>query len=413
MVKDSLDRFKRQWRERATQRRSKLDWATTEVVPIGGETKRKEIDEEELLPGSTVKLALGERFKSVHVYITNGVDSRRRPSLRSEWQQRLCRVLVDVCQLGGSTKVDPSAIKKTPNHLSFLQLEIHGNRSFVGNVLQWREIGFIIQIKGRKNELVKKHFAINLHSKRFRRSPGGTLNQGKVPSEYNFPDYDQHKCCGGCYSGCGPVAWAQVFGYYDRLASSYSNSIFSPTIYGNSNTDAPLTLTNAVKSFVEDIRLQVQTICENGQGSTLTSKMHLIAPWFRSRQGSKSRVDGYLQSRIGRSIGGASVRRGSRPWIESKGVEWLNCGYPVVFSFTTERKSGHAAVATQYKKTSRRYRHCESRKTGWWWRRRTKTVCSWRRAYDYEFFLHYGWGGSNNKWQKVSPFAAHVAYIVN
>lgn len=294
--------------------------------------------------------------------------------------------------------VNPSAIQKTPNNLFYLKLEVHSNEKFVRTVLQELEIGFVVEIKGHKNEVVKKHFAINLHSKRFKRSSGGTPCRGSVCSEGNFSDYNQHICCGGCYSGCGPVAWTQVFGYYDRRAAR-PNSIFSSTIYGYSRTKAPLSLTNDVKSFVESIRSWVRTYCDDDQGTTETSKMHLIAPWFRARQGSKARVVSYLQSRKRRSTGGAIAGRGSRSWIESKGVRWLDSGYPVIFGFLTERKAGHFAVATKYQKTSRSYRHCEKKTTRLLllslllFGKKTKPVCFWKTAYDYKFFLHYGWGG--------------------
>ena len=170
MVKDSFDSFKRLWLERAAERQSKLDWATTDIISKFGNVLKTETDEEELSPGSVVKVALGERVRSVNVYIEKNGNSPMRLSTRSEWQLKLCKVLVDVCLLDGSTKVNPSVIKETPNHLSFLQLEVHGDRNFVGNTLQWREIGFAIEIKGSNNEVVKKYYAINLHLKRLRRS---------------------------------------------------------------------------------------------------------------------------------------------------------------------------------------------------------------------------------------------------
>ena len=37
-------------------------------------------------------------------------------------------------------------------------------------------------------------------------------------------------------------------------------------------------------AFVEDIRSEVFTSCDNGQGSTYSKNMHLIAPRFRARQ---------------------------------------------------------------------------------------------------------------------------------
>ena len=407
MVNQDLNEFKNRWQERAKQ--TKLYWASTEQLSRVGE-KKKETDEEGISPGSIVRVALGEHFKSIEVYVTSYGNALAR-AWRSDWQQKLCKVLVDVCP-EGKPKINPSSIKKTPNNLFYLELKVHGNEKFVRTVLQEREMGFVVKIEGLKNEVVKKHFAINLHSKRFKRASGsGTPCKGSVCSEADFPDYNQHICCGGCYSGCSPVAWAQVFGYYDRRAAS-PNSIFSSRIYGDSHTKAPLTLTDNVKLFVESIRSSVRTFCtDDGSGATETSKMHLIAPWFRQRQGSKARVVGYLESRKRRSAGGSIAGRGSRSWIESKGVWWLDIGYPVVFGFLTESKAGHSAVATKYQKTSRTYRHCEQKTTGWWFGKKTETVCSWKTATDYKFFLHYGWGGYNNKWQSLSPFSAHVAYI--
>ena len=411
MVRDSIDNFKRKWRERAAHRRSQTDWVTTEVLTKGEKSVKKEIDEKVLMPGSIVKVALGERVRSVSVYINNGGNTRIRPKSRSEWRQKLCKVLVDVCLLNGSSKVNPSAIKETTNHLSYLQLEVHGNRTFVGNTLQWREIGFVIEIKGRENELVKKYFAINLHSQRFRRSSCSKFCTGSVSGESsNFPDYNQHRCCGDCWSGCSPVAWAQVFGYYDRLAHRFYSS-YSSSLFKDRYIMAPLKMTYAVRRFVEDIRLQVETYCTStGEGSTYTKKMHLIAPWFRARQGYRARVVSYLERRKKRSVDGARVEKGSRSWIQSKGVEWLKKDYPVVFGFPVEG-GGHSAVATKYREKVRNYRHCTSRQTGWWWGKKTKSVCSWRRAYDYEFYLHYGWGGRNNGWRTINPWDAHVAYL--
>ncbi len=410
MVKQSFDSFKSRWQERAAHRRTKLDWATTDVFPKGRGKKKQEIDEEALSPGSIVKLALGESFRSADVYTTNIGNLRMRPSSKPAWRQKLCKVLVNVCQPDGGSKVNPSAIKETSNHLLYLKLEVNSNRTFVGNVLQWREIGFVVEINEGNNEVVKKHFAINLYSKRIRRSSGGgSTSEGSILTEKEFPDYNQHKCCGDCMSGCSPVAWAQVFGYYDRLASRNSPSIFSPTIYEDSSTVAPMEMTGGVELFVEDIREQVQTFCENGDGHTYHSKMNLIAPWFQERQGSKARVKSYLpnRKRRGSGAGGASVERGSPSWIEAKIALWLEKGNPVVVDFKLESNAGHSAVATEYKKKAKSYRHCENKQLG----RKTKTFCFWKTAYDYEFFLHYGWGGVSNKLQEVTPTAAHVAYI--
>ena len=393
MVKTSLNEFQEMWRKRAKERRTVLDWATTDT----GKTRKKKVtDEEALSPGSVVKVALGEKFKSLNIYVTSFGKSDFHPNLKSTktaWQHKLCKVLVDVC-LNGTSKVNPFAVKKTSNNLVYLKLKIHGNPAFVKRMLEGHEVGFEIRIQMYNHQLAIKHYAINLQSKRFGRSPPGSGNKQVAGADYDMPDYNQHTCCGGCASGCSPVAWAQVFGYYDRRASS-SSSIFSPKIYGTRYEIAPKTLTNKVKHFVEDIRRQVKTFCENGQGATYSKNMRLIQPWFKARQGKKARVRSYLRPRKAK-------------WLRSKGKWWLDIGYPVVFGFRSSKKSGHSVVATKYRTKSRNYRHCET------WSRCSvkKTRCTWNTVQDYEFFLHYGWGGYNNQWQMLDPTDAHVAYII-
>lgn len=104
MVRKSFKNFQKKWVERAKDKRTMLDWTTTGLVHKGQKLK-KESDEEALSPGSVVKVALGEKFKSVKVYITNYEKSRHsnrviRPKLKSKWQRKLCKVLVGVCTEG-------------------------------------------------------------------------------------------------------------------------------------------------------------------------------------------------------------------------------------------------------------------------------------------------------------------------
>lgn len=172
--------FERLWKERAEEGRSKLNWTTTDVDSKGGGA-----DEESLSPGSVVRVALEERFKFVDVYTTINGDSIMGPSSKSQLQHKLHKLLINVCLKDDGTKVNPVAIKEAAYHLPYLILELHNNLTFVGNVLQWEEIGFVVQIRGQKNKVVKKHFAINLHSKRFQRSPPGG---GSARHKDDFPD---------------------------------------------------------------------------------------------------------------------------------------------------------------------------------------------------------------------------------
>lgn len=172
--------FERLWKERAEEGRSRLNWTTTDVDSKGGGA-----DEESLSPGSVVRVAFEERFKFVDVYTTINGDSIMGASSKSQLQHKLYKLLINVCLKDDGTKVNPVAIKEAAYHLLYLILELHNNLTFVGNVLQWEKIGFVVQIRGQKNKVVKKHFAINLHSKRFQRSPPGG---GSARHKDDFPD---------------------------------------------------------------------------------------------------------------------------------------------------------------------------------------------------------------------------------
>ena len=414
MVNRSLDRLKSLWQERAAEGRSMSDWATTSVHHKEGNVKEDQaFAEEGLSPKSIVRIALGERFQSVHLHATNIGESSLPAGSQSKWQERLCKVLIDACKPDDSTNINPSAIKETPNHLLYLNLEVHENRTFVGNTLHWKEIGFVVEIKARNDEVVRKHFSVDLNSKRHRRSawtPSGSgwVSAVVIPHEDELPDYNQHDCC-GCVSGCSPVAWAQIFRYYDSLGSDrYVNSIFSGNIYRDKTTELPKYMTYRVEQFVESIRWTLGTFCENGEGATYVNSHHRIQSWFQARQGSKARASSYLESRKRRGF----VGRGDRSWIQWKAAQTcIKIGYPVVMSFYVESKSGHAAVATKYKEGYKKVRRCRTRTTGWWMGRRTRRNCRWEKESKYEFYLRYGWGGNNNKWQAINPYGAHVAYI--
>ena len=106
-------------------------------------------------------------------------------------------------------------------HLQFLficRLSVSENKESVRKILQDSEVQFMIEFRildmeERRYMLVRKRYAIDLSPCRKRRWSSWIYSS--VPQEWRFPDYNQHTCC-GCWSGCGPVAWAQIFGYYDR-----------------------------------------------------------------------------------------------------------------------------------------------------------------------------------------------------
>lgn len=386
LVKTGLHEFQGLWRKRAKDRRTILDWGTTDTNKV---RPKKGPEAEALSPGSVAKVAIDEKFQSVYMYITTkrGLDTKSR----IKFHKRLCKVLIGVC-LEGTFKVNPLAVKKTPNNLFYLKLKVHENFTFVRKMLEGRELGFDIRIRIKPHQVIIKHYAINLQSKLARQYvPFGVI---AVPgADTEFPDYHQMICCSGCYSGCAPVAWAQVFGYFDRRATPFLPAYdrrFSASIYGENGDDnvrAPKSLTAAVETFVEEIRQQVKTVCgsDGVTGFTFSSNNQLILPWFRNRQSHANMVTRW---------------EGSADELKNVAKTWLDFGYPVVVEFLLNGPgTGHAVVATKYRTRSNRVRNCNL------------INCVWVTVQDYEFYLHYGWGGNNNQWQTVEPFGVHIVYL--
>ena len=144
------------------------------------------------------------------------------------------------------------------------------------------------------------------------------------------------------------------------------------------------------------IRSTLGTICRNGEGANWYEWHHRIQSGFKARQESRAVALCYLIK--SRKKGGDVIRTNTRYWIKFRAAQsFMKVGYPVVMSFRLEPGGGHSAVGRKYKAWYRNVRRCR--------------FCSWRKVYKYEFYLHYGWGGSNNKWQAINPYTAHIAYI--
>lgn len=159
-------------------------------------------------------------------------------------------------------------------------------------------------------------------------------------------------------------------------------------------------MTSEVETLVEDIRSQVQTYCEDGAGATPKSKMHLVAPQFRARQEYKARVVSYLE--------------GSFNEVESRGllVKVFGGQIQAILSFSAFNMTQLPGIQQSLRNTKGTPEDTDFAKTrkldgGGGGKRNLSAHGEF--AYDYEFFLHYGWGGNNNKWLKVIPISAYIS----
>lgn len=200
------------------------------------------------------------------------------------------------------------------------------------------------------------------------------------------PAYNQERLPGSCYTGCGPVAWAMLFGWADRQAHSGTNAYWAPRtgIYrqnGGRGADAvaPLAMDAGVRNVVNEIRGQVHTWCIGESGATWPWDMPEAWRYLSGRTGTSLwcnwnsfgvHEDG-LRDRAIDSI----VNRRTPAVI---GIGWLS-HYPVAFG---------------YARQVRVIRRCFI----WCWDETVTDRC---------FYVNQGWGGGGSgEWVAASTWFA-------
>ena len=388
-VKKDLNEFKEHWRKLAEKIRKSVEWKTTKVHTINKIPKHTEIVSEviesgdsSLLPTATSKLS--------NVKITVHYMSEDQGKFN---QKALCLVLDNVCS-GSSTKVNVNKILNTKAHLHYIDLRVNEDYDYLAKTLQKKSISVYVSLQIQKKMVIEKYFTIHLANRRGKRSYWSAYTPlHSIPNESLMPDYDQHICCGGCYSGCTPVAWAQVFAYYDRMAHLSGSYGYSKSIYQGPNGEAhyvaPGSLNDDVKQFIVRLRTPLKTYCDGTGGATESDNSLNLSPWFKKRQPN-----------------GKVVRLSSTNAV----TKYVKQNYPVVNNIwwvgggDKKDKSGHSVVVTKVKQRSRDYKSC--RRVGWWlWR---KTECEWKTEYDM-WYRRMGWGRYKNAWYSASLTSAFVA----
>ena len=408
-VGESLRDFEEIWNAVAKEIRSSNQWKEIQIhswnkIPSAVlETTVYKV----LAPGESQNIPIGT-FNASQVEIKAGVG--RISSGKKKTLKTLCLLLGDICSKAGEVNISRILDKKKNlKNLNFITIDVTTDViESIAKQFKKRSIDFFLKLIVRRKFVVIRHYTINLSYKRDKRSTWSGFTQYSIPYESLMPNYDQHDCCGGCSSGCTPVAWAQIFAYYDRVAHENSGSGYSRNhwrgMYGISGDPwekAPGDLNWRVKKYIEALRVPLRTRCENGKGSTTMSNTDNVDGWFRERQGS-----------------GKVIRLYSPNLIKQIG-DYIKRGYPVVNSFwyrgsdgSRKEKSGHDVVVTKIKERRRSYKTC--RRVGWFLWRRTK--CDWNTEYDYEWYRRMGWGDDDeNGWTTgtngVSSFGAFVAVV--
>ena len=193
----------------------------------------------------------------------------------------------------------------------------------------------------------------------------------------------------GCAVGCGPVAWAMLFGWGDYQAESGSNAYWSPRfgLYRRdggrgANDCAPLNMTEGIRNVIREIHGQVGTFCISGSGATWPWEMDDATEYLNGRTG--TRLDTHhhpfgMDEDLLRVYARNSIRDRQTPAIIGTG--WLS-HYPLAFGYAWQKRI---------------VRHC--------------FVFCWNDVvYDRWFYVNQGWGGSGNDWVEAGTWFAGEIY---
>jgi hypothetical protein len=163
---------------------------------------------------------------------------------------------------------------------------------------------------------------------------GGTAAQ---PAYYQF-NYN------GCAVGCGPTAWAMLFCWGDRQAST-GNAYWAPRtgLYranGGRGADAvaPLVQDVGVENVIRELNGQVHTFCMFGQGATCPWDMPGAWAYLNGRTGTGARADwnsfGFKQDWLRDRVIDSIVNRHTPAVI---GTGWLS-HYPLAYGYAWQTR---------------------------------------------------------------------------
>ena len=245
--------------------------------------------------GGVIRVPVDEHTASIKVRYLADREAQKATDLK-RYQTAVCRML-SFCSVDNDFSID-LAHTKTVLQMSYIDIATSMDVPVLFNGR--RSIEFELRVQLSTGEVMLKHYSLDTthtRQKRFKEYTSYSHKDCSIGHENVFPDYWQHyfnKDDDECIVGCGPVAWAMIFGYYD-LRSHYKSSIYgtgSQDLYrcgGDGTTGAkgcwaPWTSSfdkTRLKKYIEQINGKVGTWCKHG--ATPAHKMDRIEDFFKVR----------------------------------------------------------------------------------------------------------------------------------
>ena len=245
-------------------------------------------------PGDVIKVFVDKDTVSVKIKYTSESEAQTRNDIVL-MQQAVCQMISN-CDVDDDCSI--SLLQQTSVlHLNYIELEISVDISDALNGSQSAD--FELRVEKTSGEVNVKYYSLDTtrhRQKRYLQTGTSGWRVTSVQFPQFFPFYWQHKVSRGCSVGCGPVAWAMVFGYFDRRAH-YVRSLYglgSQYLYrsgddgttGSKDTMAPkytYSFDTRLKKYIERIARELGTWCIFENGATPGYKMDRIKGFFQVR----------------------------------------------------------------------------------------------------------------------------------
>ena len=282
-----------QWKLRAAQVALKSIWDRKHVMESTETITMSDFTEHYVAPGGVIRVPVDEDTLSVKVKYEPEDEAQTAEDV--EYIQKALCQMISSCDVDNDCSIDLSQ-KKSVLHLSYIELQISQDIAVVFRGRQ--SVDFKLRVEQASGPVNVKHYSLDTTKHRQKRSKEykdySSWSTKSIPNESYFPNYWQHTTEDDCYVGCGPVAWAMIFGYYDRR-SHYMSSTYgtgSQGLYrcdsdgasGSNSCTAPSSSSSDVsrmKKYIEKIAKTLGTWCIFTNGATPASKMDHIESFFQ------------------------------------------------------------------------------------------------------------------------------------
>ena len=243
--------------------------------------------------GGVIRLPVDEHTVSIKMASPAQRKTQTASDLR-QYQTAVCRML-SLCNVDADFNIDLSQ-KKTFLQLNYIEIAL--SKDVPALLKGTQSVEFELRKKLTTGEVIVKHFSLDTAPSRQKRGKEYTSYSSwsycSIRYETLFPSYWQHRIKKDCPVGCGPVAWAMIFGYYDRRShektSTYgtgSQGLYrcgSDGTKGSKSCKAPETSSSGgsrMKKYIEKFAKTLGTWCIFENGATPPRKMKKIKGFFK------------------------------------------------------------------------------------------------------------------------------------